>query len=135
MNSLSPSLNQTTILYPDTVQFSCLVMSDSLWPHRLQHDRPPCPSPTHRVYPNSCPLSWWCHAIISSCIVPFTSHLQAFFSSIGVFSNESVLRIRWSKYWSFSFIISPSNEYSGLISFRIDWFYFPVVQGTLKSLL
>ena len=57
------------------------------------------------------------------------------FPSIRVFSNESVLRIRWPKYWSFSFSISPSNEYSGLISFRIDWFDLLTVQGTLKSLL
>ena len=57
------------------------------------------------------------------------------FPSIRVFSNESVLQIRWPKYWSFSFSISPSNEYSGLISFRIDWFYLLAVQGTLKSLL
>ena len=55
------------------------------------------------------------------------------FPSIRVFSNESVLHIRWPKYWSFSFSISPSNEYSGLISFRIDWFYLLAVQGTLKS--
>ena len=57
------------------------------------------------------------------------------FPSIRVFSNESVLYIRWPKYWSFSFSISPSNEYSGLISFRMDWLDLPVVQGTLKSLL
>ena len=57
------------------------------------------------------------------------------FPSIRVFSNESVLCIRWPEYWSFSFSISPSNEYSGLISFRIDWFCLPAVQGTLKSLL
>ena len=61
--------------------------------------------------------------------------LPSIFPSIRVFSNESVLRIRWPKYWSFSFSISPSNEYSGLISFRIDWFDLLVVQGTLKSLL
>ena len=61
--------------------------------------------------------------------------LPSVFSSIRVFSNESTLRIRWPKYWSFSFSISPSNEYSGLISFRIDWFDLLVVQGTLKSLL
>ena len=61
--------------------------------------------------------------------------LPSIFPSIRVFSNESVLLIRWPKYWSFSFSISPSNEYSGLISFRIDWFYLLVVQGTLKSLL
>ena len=61
--------------------------------------------------------------------------LPSIFPSIGVFSNESVLHIRWPKYWSFSISISTSNEYSGLISFRIDWLDLPVVQGTLKSLL
>ena len=61
--------------------------------------------------------------------------LPSIFPSIRVFSNESVLCIRWPKYWSFSFSISPSNEYSGLISFRVDWFYLLAVQGTLKSLL
>ena len=61
--------------------------------------------------------------------------LPSIFPSIRVFSNKSVLRIRWPKYWSFSFSISPSNEYSGLISFRIDWFDFLAVQGTLRSLL
>ena len=60
-----------------SVQFSCLVVSDSLWPHELQHTRPPCPSPTPGVYPNSCPLSRWCHPAISSSVVPF-SHLQSF---------------------------------------------------------
>ena len=61
--------------------------------------------------------------------------LPSIFPSIRVFSNESVLRNRWPKYWNFSFSISPSNEYSGLISFRINWFYLLAVQGTLKSLL
>ena len=61
--------------------------------------------------------------------------LPSIFPSIRVFSNESVLHIRWPKYWSFSFSISPSNEYSGLISFRMDWLYLLAVQGTLKSLL
>ena len=70
--------------------------------------------------------------ILSLCH-PFSSHLQSF--SIRVFSNESVLCIRSSKYWSFSFSISPSNEYSGLISFRMDWLDLLAVQGTLKSLL
>ena len=65
---------------------------------------------------------------------PFLLPLSAF-PTIRVFSNESVLRIRWSKYWSFRFSISPSNEYSGLISFRMDWLELPAVQGTLKSLL
>ena len=62
-------------------------------------------------------------------------HLSSIFPSIGVFSNESALHVRWPKYWSFSFSISPSNEYSELISFRIDWFDLLAVQGTLKSLL
>ena len=99
------------------VQFSCSVMSNSLWPHGLQHTRPPCPSPTPRVYSNSCPLSRWCHPTISSSVIPF-SRLQSF---PGVFSDESVLRIRWPKYWSFNFSIRPSSEYSGLISFRVSW--------------
>ena len=62
-------------------------------------------------------------------------HLPPIFPSIRVFSNESALRIRWPKYWNFSFSISPSNEHSGLISFRMDWFDLLAVQGTLKSLL
>ena len=61
-----------------SVQFSCSVMSNSLWPHWLQHARPPCPSPTPRVYSNSRPLSWWCHPTISSSVIPFSSHLQSF---------------------------------------------------------
>ena len=61
-----------------TVQFSCSVLSDSLWPHGLQHDRPPCPLPTPRVYSNSWPLSQWCHSTISSSVIPFSSHLQSF---------------------------------------------------------
>jgi len=117
-----------------SVQFSHLVLSNSLWPHGLQHTRAPCPSPTPRVYPNSCSLSWWCHPTISSSVIPFSSCPQSF-SSFRVFSNESVLCIREPKYWSFSFNISPSNEHSGLISFRMDWLDLLAVQGTLKSLL
>ena len=109
-------------------------MSDSWWPHGLQHARPPCPLPTPRVYSNSCPLSRWCHPNFLSSVVPFSSCLQIL-SSIRVFSNESVLPTRWPKYWSFSFSISPSNEYSGLISFRMDWLDLLAVQGMLKSLL
>ena len=108
-------------------------MSDSLWPHGLRHARPPCPSPTPRAYSNSCPLTQWCHPTISSSVSP--SPPPWVFPSIRVFSNESVLRIRWPKYWSFSFSISPSNEYSGLISFRTDWFDLLAVQGTRKSFL
>ena len=91
----------------------------------------PCPSQTSRVYPNSCPLSQWCHPAISSFVIPFSSCLQSFPPS-GFFSNESALCIRWPKYWSFSFSISPSNEYSGLISFRMDWWGLLAVQVTLK---
>ena len=111
------------------VQFSHSLMSDSLWPHGLQHPMPPCPSLTPRACSNSCPLSWWCHPIISSSFVPFSSCLQSF----PVFFNESVLRIQLPKYWSFSYSISPSNEHSGLISFRMDWFDLLVVQGTLQE--
>ena len=117
-----------------SVQFSCSVVSDSLQPHGLQHTRLPCPSPTPRAYSNSCTLSWWCHPSNLSSVIPFSSRFQSF-PSIRVFSNESVLRIRWPKYWSFSFSISPSNEYSGLNSFRMDWLDLLADQGTLKSLL
>ena len=103
-------------------------MSDSLRLHESQHARPPCPTPTARVYPNPCPSSQWCHPTISSSVIPFFCP-QSF---IRVFSKQSALCIRWSKYWSFSFGISLSNEYSGVISFRIDWFDL-AVQGTLKS--
>ena len=106
-------------------------MSDSSWPHGLQHARLPCPSPTPRAYSNS----WVGDAIEPS--HPLLSLLlpPSIFPSIRAFSGESVLCIRWSKYWSFSFNIIPSNEYSGLISFRIDWFDLLAVQETLKSLL
>ena len=101
-------------------QFIRSVVSDSLWTHGLQHARPPCPSPTPGACSNSCLLSRWCHPTVASCCPLFL--LPSIFPSVRVFSNESVLRIRWPKHWSFSFSISPSNEYSGLISFRIDWF-------------
>ena len=116
------------------VQFSCSVMSDSLWPYELQHARLLCPSPTPGTYTNSCPSHWWCHTTISSSVVPFSSRLQSF-PAAGFFPSESVLCIKWPKYWSFSFSISPSNEYSGLISFRMDWLDLLAVQETLKSLL
>ena len=112
------------------VQLSRSVVSDSLRPHEPQHTRPPCPSPTPRVYPNPCPSSRWCHPTISSSVVPFSSCPQSF-PSIRVFSKESALHIRWPKYWSFSFNISPSNEHPGLISFRMDWLDLLTVQGTL----
>ena len=116
-----------------SVQFSHSVMSHSLPPNGLQHVRPSCPSPTPGALSNSCPLSQWCHPTISSSVVPFSSCLQSFPASGSL--QMSVLRITWPKYWSFTFSISPSNEYSGLISFRVDWLDLLVVQGTLKNLL
>ena len=111
------------------------VMSDSLGPHGLQHTRLPCSSPTPRAFSNSCPLSQWCHPS-NHLILCHPLLLQpSTLSSIRVFSNKSVLRIRWPKYWNFSFSISPSNGYLRLISFRTDWFHLLAVQGTLKSLL
>ena len=98
---------------------------------------PPCPSPTPGVHPSPCP----CH--VHGIMMP-SRHLilccpllllPSIFPSFRVFSNESALHIRWPKYWSFSFSISPFNEYSGLISFRVDRLDLLAVQGTLKSLL
>ena len=119
-------------------QFSCSVVSDSLQPYELEHTRPPCPSPTPRVYSNSCVIELVMpsnHLIL----YPPLLLLPSIFPSIKVFSNESVLQIRWPKYWSFSFSISPSNEYSVPISFRIDGFDLlavlsPRVSKGLKSL-
>ena len=122
------------IFYPmSSVQFSHSVVSDSLWPYVSQHTRPPCPSPTPGVHSNSRPLSWWYHPAISSSVIPFSSCPQSFPASES--SSESTLRMRWPKYWSFRFSISPSNEHPGLISFRMDWLDLLAVQGTLKSLL
>ena len=116
-----------------SVQVSHSVVSDSLWPHGLEHTRPPCSPPTPRNCSNSYPLSWWCHPTIFLSCPLFL--LPLIFPSIRVFSNNSVLHIRLPKYWNFTFSISPSNEYSGLISFRIDWLDLFAVQRTLKSLL
>ena len=113
--------------------FSCSVVSNSLRPHEQQHARLPCPLLSPRVCSNSCPLSHWCYPTISSSVAPFSSCLQSFPASES--SNELALPIKWPKYWSFSFNISPSNEYSGLISFRINWLVLLAVQRTLKSLL
>ena len=116
-----------------SVKFSHSVVSDSLWPHGLQHARPPCPSPAptrsllmtiELVMPSNHLIL--CHPLLL---------LPSIFPNIRVFSNESAFLIRWPKYWSFSFSISLSNEHSGLISFRIDWLDLLAVQGTLKSVL
>ena len=97
-------------------------------PHESQHASPPCPSPTPGVHSNSCPSS---HLILCCPLLL----LPPIPPNIRVFSNESILRMRWPKYWSFSFSFGPSNEHPGLISFRMDWLDLLAVQGTLKSLL
>ena len=116
-----------------SVQFSRSVVSNSLQPHESQHTRPPCPSPTPGV-----------HSLTSIESVMPSSHLilccpllclPPIPPSIRVFPNESALRMRWPKYWSFSFSIISSKEHPGLISFRMDWLDLLAVQGTLKSLL
>ena len=109
-------------------------MSDSLRPHGLQHARLPCPSPTPRAYSDSTSIKL---------VMPF-NHLilwhpllllPSIFLSIRVSLNESTLCIRWPKYWSFSFNISPCKEHPGLICFRMDWLDLLAVQGTVKGLL
>ena len=112
--------NKWCVCIISLVQFSCSVVSDLLWPHGLKHARPPCPSPAPRVHSNSCPLSQWCHPTISSSFVPFSSHLQSFPAS-GSFQMSQFFTSGGQSVGSFSFKISPSNEYSGLISFRMDW--------------
>ena len=117
-----------------SAQFSRLVVSKSLWPHGLQYVRPPCPSPTLGIYSKFMSIK----LVMPSNHLILCRHLvllPSIFPSIKDFSNESVLHIRWPKYWSFSFSISPSNEHPGLISFRMDWLDLLAVQGTLQSLL
>ena len=118
---------------PTSVQFSHSVVSDSLRPHESQHARPLSITNSRSslrltsiesVMPSSHLIL--CHPLLL---------LPSIFPSIRVFSKESALRIRWPKYWSFSFNISPYNEHPGLISLRIDWLDLLAVQGTLKSLL
>ena len=120
-----------SILYLYSVQFSHSVVSDSLWPHKLQHGRPPCPSPTPRVYPNPCPLSPWSDLTISSSVIPISSCPQ-FSQHQGLFkwvsSSHQVAKI-------LEFPLQhPSNEHQGLIFFRMDWLELLAVQETLKSL-
>ena len=108
-------------------------MSDSLRLHESQHAKTPCPSQTPGVHSNTRTSSQWCHPAISSSVIPLSSCPQSLPAS--VFSNELTLRMRWPKYWSFSFSIIPSKEHPGLISFRMDWLDLLAVQVTLKSLL
>ena len=114
--------------------FSHPVVSDSLWSHGQQHARPPCPSPPPKVF--------WIHVhCISDDIQPSHPLMPSSPSALNLsqhqelFSSESAIHIGWPKYWSFSFSISPSNEYWGLISFKKEWLDLLAVQGTLRSLL
>ena len=118
----------------NSVQFSCSVMSDSLWPHGLQHTRPPCPSPTPGVYSNPCPLSQWCHPTISSSVIPFFSCLQPFPASgsflmshffasggqsVGVSASASVLPMNiqdWFPIWWIHWISLQSKGLSRVFS-------------------
>ena len=109
-----------------SVQFSRSVMSNSLQPHELQHTRPPCLSPTFGVHPNSCAWSQWCHPAISSSAFNLSQYQVL---SQWVSSSHRVAKVLELQ------LHSPSNEYSRLMSFRIDWFDLLAVQGTLKSLL
>ena len=113
--------------------FSCSVVSSPLRPHGLQHIRLPCPSLSPGVCSNSCPLSWWCRPTISSSVVPF-SCLQSFSASGSFLMNWLFASGSQSIGGSASASVLPVN-YSGLISFRIDWFDLLAVQGALKSLL
>ena len=123
----------TSVFISGSVQLSHSVVSDSLWPHESQHSRLPCPSPTQETCTNSCPSSQWCRPTISSSVDPFSSCLWSFPASgsfQGVSSSHQVAKVL-----ELQLHISPSSEYSGLISFRIDWFDIFAVQETLKSLL
>ena len=115
-----------------SVQFSRSVVSDSLWPHGMQHARLPCPTLSPRICSNSCPFSQSFHPTVSSCS---TFTCPQYFPAWVFFFSESDLHIRWPKYWSSRVSISPSSHQSGLISLRIDWFDLLAVQGTCKSLL
>ena len=133
--NLTPYVGKNTVEKKicSSVQFSHPVVSDSLQPHGLQQTRSPCPSPTPWVYSNSC---HWISDAIQPCHPLSSPSPPAFnLSQQWGFSNEWVLCIRWPKYWSFTFSISPSNKYSGLISFRMDWLDLLAVQRTRKSLL
>ena len=116
------------------LEFSFSVAYNSLRPHGLQCTRISYPSPTLRDCSNLCPSPWWCHPTTSSSVHPFCLP-SVTASGYFFFISESVLHIRWPKYWSWSFSISPSNKYSRFISFRIDWSDLLAVHGTFKSLL
>ena len=111
------------------------IVSNSLWSHRLQHFKLPCPSPSPRTCSNSCLLSQWCHPTISSSVIPFSSCLQSFPASGFFLMSQLFISDGQSIGASISASALPMNEYSGLISFMTDWFDFLAIQGTLKSLL
>ena len=115
--------------------FSCPIMSSSLQPLELQHARLLCPSPSPEVCPSSCPLHWWCHPATSSSDALFSFCLQSFPASGTFQMSQLFTSIRWPKYWCFSFSFSPSDEFSELISLKIDWFVLLAVQETLRSFL
>ena len=114
-------------------QSVCSVASNSLRPHGLQHARLPCPSPIPRAYSNSYPSSQWCHPTISSSVIPFSSHLQ-YFPAPGSFPISQFFTSGGQSIGSFSFSINPSNKYSRLILFRMDWLDLLAIQRTLKTL-
>ena len=118
-----------------SVQFSCSVISDSLQPHELQHARPPYLSPTPRVHPNPCPLSWWCHPTILSSVVPFSSCPQSFPASGSLKISQLFATGAQSIGVSTSTSVLPMNTQDWLISFGMDWLDLLAVHGTLKSLL
>ena len=129
---MSKHYYQPQPLQKNLLLFTCSVMSNTLWPQGLQHTRLPSPSLSPGVCWSSCPLMMMlsnrlilCHSLLL---------LPSIFPSIRVFSNESALCIRWPNYWGFKFGISLSSEYSGLISFRIEWLGLLADQGTLKRL-
>ena len=116
------------------IQFTSVAQSClTLWLHELQHARPPCPSPTPRVYPNSCPLSWWCHLTISSSVVPCSSCLQSFPTSESFQMSQLFAWGGQNIGVSASASLLPMN--TQVISFRMDWMDLLAVQGTLKGLL
>ena len=131
---LSPFVLLIDLFSHSVVEVGWLVVSDSLQPHGLQHARFPCPSPTPGPYSNSCPSSWWCHPSISSSVVLFSSCLQSF-PAAGSFHMSQFFTSGGQSIGASASVISPSNEYSGLISFRMDWFDLLAIQRTLKNLL
>ena len=122
-------ITKLKVTFSSVQSLSCVQLFASPWTEACQAS---LSTPTPGVHPKPFPLSWWCHpAILCRPLLL----LLTIFPSIRVFSNESSLRIRWPKYWNFSLNIIPTNEHSGLISFRMDWLDLLAVQRTLKNLL